>query len=138
MLGLTTALLLQKQSVLTFGYLSLSASEVIISALLALRKLLRSPFAIYGRTIAGKLSSMLKHTPTKRRMLGWSKLTIIPDSAMNLSISSFSVKAKGTHEGNDQHYSLLQSRLMSYFSTSSLPLSRMSLESHCKSLHRLY
>ena len=70
-----------------------------MSAFLDLKKLRRSPFAIYGRTIAGRLSSMLKHTPTRRKMLGWSKFTIIPDSAINLSISSVSVNAGNVSHG---------------------------------------
>ena len=41
-----------------------------------------------GKTITGLLSSVLKHTPTSLKTLGWLKSNIIADSAMKSSISS--------------------------------------------------
>ena len=85
------------------------SSEVeLLFDLLDLRKLRRSPFAIYGRTISGSLSSVSKHTPTSRRTLGWLKSSIIADSAMKSSISSgLDASAKygqsHTHKSHNPH-----------------------------------
>lgn len=79
----------------TSGYSSFGTLEDIMAALFALRKVLRSPLAMYGRTMAGRLLRVSKHTPIRRRMLKWSKSIIIADSAMNFSISFFSETTKG-------------------------------------------
>lgn len=45
-----------------------------------MRNDLRSPLAMYGSTMSGRLSSVSKHTPNNLRTLGWSNPSIRMDS----------------------------------------------------------
>ena len=75
---------------------------------------LRSPFAMNGRTMSGRWSSVSKHTPNNLRTLGWSNPSMRIDSLTKSSMFS-GVEMSVGGPGGTTHTSIYQLQWWKYF-----------------------